>query len=826
MGNSRHLLKNKLSGPVMQRLLRPLSIALVLLMISFMALLWLSCHHNADFNQQLILAGVICTLLMAGGSIFLFILLRSVDADILIRMAVLQKSEERYHRLVEQSPASIVITDPDGKIEYVNSKFIAVTGYSQKEILGRTPRILKSWKTSRETYKKLWQNITRGQEWRGEFYNRKKNGEFYWEAAHISPIKDDKGEITHYLGVKEDITDKKKIEIELEKSKLQFELAINGTNDGIWDWDIRTGSFFISKRWKEMLGYTDPELKNHFNTFTSLLYEEDLPGVSNYIDRYLKGEIEKYAIEFRMKHKNGSLIWILAKGEALRDEKGIPYRMAGSHSDIHERKTAEEALHLAIQAANAANIAKSEFLANMSHEIRTPMNAILGFSQLLERDTSLSKTHLDYVHTINRSGEHLLNLLNDILDMSKIEANQMTLNKTSFNLHHLQADIKSMFQPRVDEKALYLILDYDETFPRHIHSDERKIRQVLVNLVGNAIKFTKKGGVIIRVRAGNIPVPFDESKKTASLLVEVEDSGGGIASEFRGSIFKVFQQSESGKKAGGTGLGLAISKRFIKIMGGDLTVESEVNKGSIFRFHIPIEIAIEPQQQRTGKNQRAISLKPGTGQIRVLIVDDDQINRKLMAFLLAKVGFVFKEAENGREAMELFESWEPHAILMDMQMPVLDGYEATQQIKKTEKGQGVPIIAVTASAFDDDRAQIMACGADNYLHKPFRADELFSILKNLLDLDYIYDAVQGVEKNDTKINPPHPVDFSGILKNYVPGLVEAIEIGDIKQIKKLILEIGQTDPEAGDTLLKLAERYDYEKLLDILNSAGGSRNDE
>ncbi|MFA5905572.1 MAG: response regulator, partial [Desulfobacula sp.] len=219
-------------------------------------------------------------------------------------------------------------------------------------------------------------------------------------------------------------------------------------------------------------------------------------------------------------------------------------------------------------------------------------------------------------------------------------------------------------------------------------------------------------------------------------------------------------------------------------------------------------------------------LKPGTGQIRLLIVDDDKISRKLMAFLLTKAGFIFKEAENGREAIELFENWEPHAILMDMQMPVLDGYKATQHIKKTEKGKSVPVIAVTASAFDEDRAQILACGADAYLHKPFRADELFSILKNLLNLDYVYEAIQGIETKNTGMSSQGPVDFSGIPKNHVPGLVEAIERGDMKQIKKSILKIRQTSPVAGNTLLKLAERYDYEKLLEILKNTGGGRNDE
>jgi len=479
--------------------------------------------------------------------------------------------------------------------------------------------------------------------------------------------------------------------------------------------------------------------------------------------------------------------------------------------NIRKRRKAEEVLHQAVQAANAANIAKSEFLTNMSHEIRTPMNAILGFSQLMEQDATLSAKHLTYVRTINRSGGHLLHLINDILDMSKIEANQVTVNASSFNIRRMLADIQSLFQPRIEEKALFLRVEYNASLPFLIIADEGKIRQVLVNLVGNAIKFTEKGGVIIRA------ILEDHN---GALLIEVEDSGPGIPLEFRDSIFDVFQQSPEGRKAGGTGLGLAISHKFVEIMGGRLGVESEIHKGSIFRFHVPIQKTDQPEETSFFEQKRVISLKQREEAVRILVVDDDDINRELMGHMLTRVGFTLREAENGREALKLAETWKPHAILMDMQMPVMDGYEATRRLKNTDHGKEIPVVAVTAEVFDTDRAKIRSYGADAYLQKPFKSEELFIILGDLLGLAYLYEEASPVSTGETLKSLKQAPDLSCLDQSCLAELLLAVEKGDMKRIKEIIPEIIRRNKTAGDMLLRLAERYEYDNISEILKNAG------
>jgi PAS domain S-box-containing protein len=494
--------------------------------------------------------------------------------------------------------------------------------------------------------------------------------------------------------------------------------------------------------------------------------------------------------------------------------------------NIRKRRKTEETLHQAIMAANSANVSKSEFLANMSHEIRTPMNAILGFSQLLERDPSLSARQADYIQTISRSGENLLDLINDILDMSKIEANQVNLNNTSFNLHNLLRDIKSMFQSRIDHKGLRLLIEPDDSVPQYIFADEGKIRQVLVNLVGNAINFTKEGGVAVRVRTEEKPVQTGEERKPLDLYVEVEDSGIGISPEQSETVFDAFEQGEAGKNAGGTGLGLTISRRFADIMGGTLTVKSELGRGSCFFFYIPVEASEEPEKKTVKDTRRITGLKPGAGTVRILIVDDSENNRKFISALLKRSGFDVKEAGNGQEAIDCFKSWRPHAILMDMRMPVVDGYEATRKIKTDEGGSAVPVIAVTASAFEVAKEEVRASGADAYLRKPFRAEELYALLQDLLNLEYEYAEDHSRKNADQAGAKLQPLDAGRIPRDIAAGLIRAVEKGDVARIKGLIRQLSETDKDTGDALLNLAEKYEYEKLLLIFNNKGSNPDDK
>jgi len=338
--------------------------------------------------------------------------------------------------------------------------------------------------------------------------------------------------------------------------------------------------------------------------------------------------------------------------------------------------------------ADAANLAKSEFLANMSHELRTPLNAILGFAQILEHDPLLTLQQAGHVRTITRSGVHLLKLINDILDMSKIEAGRTTLYETAFCLNDLLDDLEMMFRSRADAKGLQLLMERSEGVPSYVTADEGKLRQILVNLMGNAVKLTDAGGVTVRVRADSVEGKTVEGNESMRLVVEVEDSGPGIPEKDVDRIFDAFQQSDSGVKAGGAGLGLAISRKFVEMMGGQLTVTSQVGKGSCFRFGVLVKSAEDVSELEQTVPRRVVGLAPGTGPFRILVVDDIPTNRALLQALLQPLGFEIVEASNGVEALEIFDQWSPHAVLMDMRMPVMDGYEATRRIKSKLRDLG------------------------------------------------------------------------------------------------------------------------------------------
>jgi signal transduction histidine kinase/ActR/RegA family two-component response regulator len=394
-----------------------------------------------------------------------------------------------------------------------------------------------------------------------------------------------------------------------------------------------------------------------------------------------------------------------------------------------EERTVE--LNKAKQSAEAANSSKSEFLANMSHELRTPLNAILGFAQVMNRDASLAPQQQENLGIINRSGEHLLSLINDVLDMSKIEAGRITLTENAFDLYQLLRTIQEMFQLKAESKGLQLSIECTPDLPDYIYTDESKLRQILINLLGNAVKFTQEGGVILRVRAKEqekitSPHPF-------SLIFEVEDTGPGIAPNELESLFEPFVQTETGRKSQqGTGLGLPISRKFVQLMAGDITVNSTPGQGTIFQFDIQVKLAEvadlpEPQQTR-----RVLGLEPGQPEYRILVVDDRDLNRRLLTKLLSPVGFQVREAENGQEAIAVWSSWEPHLIWMDMRMPVMNGYEATKQIKSDLKGQATAIVALTASILEEEKAVVLGAGYDDFVRKPFREDAIWEKIAKYL----------------------------------------------------------------------------------------------
>jgi GAF domain-containing protein/DNA-binding response OmpR family regulator/HPt (histidine-containing phosphotransfer) domain-containing protein len=396
-------------------------------------------------------------------------------------------------------------------------------------------------------------------------------------------------------------------------------------------------------------------------------------------------------------------------------------------------------LKKAKETADAANRAKSDFLAHMSHELRTPLNAILGFTQLMSRDNSLNFDQQENLSIINRSGEHLLTLINDVLEMSKIEAGQTTLHENSFDLYRLLDSIQEMLEIKAAEKSLQLIFERPTNLPQFICTDESKLRQVLINLLGNAIKFTQQGIVILRVSVVSSQFCPVNSTEQLTLQFEIEDTGPGIAPEEINNLFEPFAQTETGRKSQeGTGLGLPISRKFVKLMGGDISVTSTVGIGTIFNFHIQVKPGESSAIQPVKIEQRIIGLAPGQRNYRILVVEDKWANRQLLVQLLLPLGFEVKEAADGQEAIALLESWSPDLIWMDMRMPVMDGYAATKAIRAKNWTKPPIIIALTANAFEEERMIALSIGCDDFVRKPFQENTILEKIAEYLGVRYIY----------------------------------------------------------------------------------------
>lgn len=388
-----------------------------------------------------------------------------------------------------------------------------------------------------------------------------------------------------------------------------------------------------------------------------------------------------------------------------------------------------QALKSAKNEADKANRAKSEFLANMSHELRTPLNVIMGYAQLMQRSPNLSEEDRNYINSIDRSGEHLLSLINDVLEMSKIEAGRMTLYENKFDIYLLLAGIQDLLGLKANLRHLKLFFNRDINVPQYIKADSKKLRQVLINLLGNAIKFTETGQVTLDVWVESEIMHF-----------AIKDTGVGIAPEAIDRLFTAFGQADAGLQDNeSTGLGLCISRELVELMGGKITVSSVLGQGSIFTFTIPFIPVLESEIEKAPASMPIpTAIAPDQPEYRILVVEDKFANRMLLVKILTSVGFTVKEASNGREAIEIWSSWNPHLIWMDMQMPVMNGYEATKHIKASLQGQSTIIIALTASVFEEQRQEIISSGCDDFMRKPFRQHEIFSIIGERLGVKYVF----------------------------------------------------------------------------------------
>ena len=460
-----------------------------------------------------------------------------------------------------------------------------------------------------------------------------------------------------------------------------------------------------------------------------------------------------------------------------------------------------------------ANQAKSIFLANMSHELRTPLNAILGFTRLMSRDEGLNAQQQESLKVINRSGEHLLDMVGDILTLSRIEAGRVGLSEEPFDLRQTLEDIGQIFQSRVEGKGLRFSLELADDLPSYLLGDVGKLRQVLINLLDNAVKFTQAGKVCLRARTQTMP---EESDKVM-LQLEVEDSGLGIEEDNLEEIFETFGRIEhTYQSQTGTGLGLSISKSLVDMMGGEIAVESDVGQGSLFKVNIPMPLAdgeaVMPDKPPLSE---VIGLQAGQKDWRILVVDDNRENLLLLTNLLAQTGFTLQEAENGAEAVAKFREWRPHFIWMDVRMPVMDGYEATKQIRALPGGEKVKIVVVTASVLEEPRKVILAAGCDDVVLKPFRDQEIFDVMTRELGVEYLYR-----DRSEAPAQPEGIKLSAEMLADLPPELLQELShttlVADREGTLEVIEEIEDYAPDTAANLRALAQNFQIGRIRELL----------
>ena len=654
-----------------------------------------------------------------------------VNAETANLLKQLKSQHDRLRDLslvTEETSNQVIITNTKGEIEWVNKGFTKTTGYILDEIKGLKPGVLLQRKeTNPQTVKEIAAALRDGNSFHGTILNFTKTGIPYWNELTINPVRDPYNYVIKFISVSTDVTERIKKNEELLYSELRWKFAMEESGDSFFEYDIVNGKFFGSDNLLKLVGVEDHPSRLDFQSLVNLIHPDDSEAAVNTLFDLVAGKTKTLRHEVRIKDPSGNYVWIIVRATITnRGEEGQPLTLLGTTTDISQIKETEAALVKAKNEAEKASEYKNEFLATMSHEIRTPLNAIIGLTDLmlLKKPEGELKENLD---TLSFSATHLLSLINDVLDLSKIESGKVDFVNAEFSLQDTMAGIYQTFVTKSREKGNSLSYKIDGSIPESLSGDQLRLTQIMNNLVNNAVKFTENGKVEIRV------LPAGHTGNKMKLLFEVIDTGIGINPDHQKKIFEDFVQADAGiaQRFGGTGLGLAITKKLIELQGGEIGVESILHKGSKFFFTLQFDVVGVTKGGKVITEKAAIDFNL-LDKIKVLLVEDIIVNQKVATSYLTHWHAEVVCANNGAEALAVFAQQHFDILLIDLYMPVMNGFDAIKKIRETSKGKQVPIIALTASADTVTLKSAVDCGADVCLSKPFDAKQLLATIKKLI----------------------------------------------------------------------------------------------